>query len=112
MGKVPRQASEIAATDIQMIIFWTGPALDDLAALHSHISNDDPAAADAMVARIVGLVEHQLPSMPASGRLGRVPKTRELVIVGSPYYVPYRVVGDRLEILRVIHGARLWPEGD
>jgi toxin ParE1/3/4 len=93
-----------------MIIVWTALALDDLAALRSYISNDDPTAADAMVRRIVDLVERQLPRMPDSGRPGRVPKTRELVIVGSSYFVPYRIAGDRLEILRVIHGARRWPE--
>ncbi|HLH88791.1 MAG TPA: type II toxin-antitoxin system RelE/ParE family toxin [Xanthobacteraceae bacterium] len=39
-----------------------------------------------------------------------MPQTRELVIVGSPYFVPYRVRGERVEILRVIHGARRWPD--
>jgi toxin ParE1/3/4 len=78
-----------------MTVFWTDPALADLAALHDYIANDDPAAADAMVLRIVDLVERQLPRMPESGRPGRVHKTRELV-----------------EILRVIHGARRWPESE
>jgi len=63
-----------------------------------------------MVQRIVDLVENQLTRMPDSGRPGRVPQTRELVIVGSPYFVPYRVLRDRLEIPRVIHGARRWPD--
>jgi toxin ParE1/3/4 len=93
-----------------MIIVWTDLAIADLAALHGYISNDNPPAADLIVRRIVDLVERQLTRMPESGRPGRVPKTRELVIVGSPCFVPYRVVGDRLEILRVIHGARRWPE--
>jgi len=95
-----------------MILVWTDLAIDDLAALHDFISNDNPSAADLMVRRVVDLVERQLPRMPESGRPGRVPKTRELVIVGSPYFVPYRVTGDRLEILRVIHGARRWPEAE
>lgn len=93
-----------------MIIFWSDPALADLAALHDYISNDNSAAADAMVQRIVDLVERQLPRMPESGRQGRVQKTRELVVSGSPFFVPYRVTADRIEILRVIHGARRWPD--
>lgn len=36
--------------------------------------------------------------------------TRELVITGTPYLVPYRVVGDVIVILRVLHGARQWPD--
>ena len=63
-----------------------------------------------MVRRIVDLAERQLPPMPDSGRPGRLPKTRELVVAGSPYFIPYRVIGDTIEIIRVIHGARPWPE--
>ena len=44
------------------------------------------------------------------GRPGRVPKTRELVVSGTPYLVIYRVKNDRLEVLRVFHGARQWPQ--
>jgi len=93
-----------------MIIVWTDPALADLEALRSFISNDNPRAADTMVKRIVDLVERQLSRMPDSGRSGRVAKTRELVVVGSPYFVPYRVVASTVQVLRVIHGARRWPE--
>ena len=95
-----------------MIIVWTEAALADLAALHAYIANDNPAAADVMLRRIVDLVDRQLPQMPQSGRPGRVPKTRELVISDSPYFVPYRVAGDTIAILRVIHGARRWPDSD
>jgi toxin ParE1/3/4 len=94
-----------------MNIVWTDLALIDLVALHAYISTENPAAADAMVRRIVDLVERQLPQMPESGRPGRVQSTRELVVSGSPYFVPYRVVGGRVEVLRVIHGARRWPDG-
>ena len=44
------------------------------------------------------------------GRPGRVPGTRELVIPGTPYIVPYRVQGEAIQILRVYHSARRWPE--
>ncbi|MEM1168309.1 MAG: hypothetical protein AAGJ08_04285 [Cyanobacteria bacterium P01_H01_bin.35] len=39
---------------------------------------------------------------PEMGRLGQVVGTRELVVIGTPFIVPYRVRGDRLEILAVI----------
>jgi len=47
---------------------------------------------------------------PALGRAGRVAGTRELVVAGTPYVVPYRVRGEAVEILRVFHAARRWPE--
>ena len=93
-----------------MKLLWTELALADLAALHAHISADNAVADDQMLNRIILLAETQLSRMPDSGRLGRVPNTRELVVTGSPYFLPYRIAGEAIHILRVIHGARRWPE--
>jgi toxin ParE1/3/4 len=46
---------------------------------------------------------------PLMGREGRVVGTRELVIGGSPFIAVYRVKKTRVEILRLLHGARRWP---
>jgi toxin ParE1/3/4 len=62
-----------------------------------------------MVDRIATSVE-RLATHPALGRTGRVPGTRELVVSGTPHLVAYRVRGETVEILRVFHGARKWPE--
>jgi toxin ParE1/3/4 len=77
--------------------------------VRSYIAKDNPAAARRIALRIVEAVE-QLPDNPHVGRPGRVPGTRELVIVRTPYIVPYRVHRNALEILRVYHGARRWPD--
>ncbi len=55
-------------------------------------------------------VETLLPDNPEMGRPGRVPGTRELVIPRTPFIVPYRLVGNTIQILRVFHGTRRWPE--
>jgi toxin ParE1/3/4 len=34
---------------------------------------------------------------------------RELVVGCAPYVLPYRVRGDVVEILRVLHGRQRWP---
>jgi len=47
---------------------------------------------------------------PNAGRPGRVHGTRELVITDTPFILPYRVVRNTVQILRVLHGARKWPE--
>ena len=52
-----------------------------------------------------------LAEQPHQGRAGRVPGTRELVITDTPYIIPYRVVEDTVQILRVLHGKRKWPAG-
>ncbi len=93
-----------------MKLVWSPEALEDLAAVRAFIARDNPTAAKKVVERIVSLVSTQLPENPESGRVGRVPDTRELVIASTPFVVPYRLRSDRLEILRVYHAARLWPK--
>ncbi len=46
---------------------------------------------------------------PAMGRPGRVSGTRELVVADTSYLVPYRVRANAVEILRVFHASRKWP---
>ncbi len=50
-----------------------------------------------------------LMEQPAIGRLGRVPNTRELIIDHTPYILPYRVRDNKIEIFRVLHTSRKWP---
>jgi toxin ParE1/3/4 len=47
---------------------------------------------------------------PKLGAPGRIPGTRELVIPKTPYIVPYRVRGTKIEIARVYHTSRRWPD--
>ena len=88
---------------------WTRTALANLDALAAYVAQDDPRAAERLVRKIVASVR-QLEDHPALGRPGRVPGTRELVVPGLPYIVPYRVKGRSLQLLRVLHAARRWPE--
>ncbi len=92
-----------------MRVRWLRRALRNLDEEADYIARDDPQAAAQVVDRIVTSVD-LLATQPALGRPGRVPGTRELIIAGTPYIVPYRVRDDTVEILRVFHGARRWPE--
>ncbi len=89
---------------------WSPEAVADLAALRAYIEQGDPAAAQRVVLHIIRNIEVLLSSRPAIGRPGRVPGTRELVIPNTPYIVPYRLVDNTIQILRVFHSARRWPE--
>ena len=48
-------------------------------------------------------------AFPSAGRPGDVEHTREIVVPGLPYIVVYRELPDRMEVLRVRHGAQLYP---
>jgi toxin ParE1/3/4 len=84
--------------------------LANLNAEAEYIAQDNPEAAAHMVAAVVSAVNH-LAEYPAMGRAGRVPGTRELVALDTPYIIPYRVREGTVEILRVFHAARRWPSG-
>jgi toxin ParE1/3/4 len=91
-----------------MQIRWVRLALNDLEELTEFISQDNPEAAKELVRRIWEVAQ-TLTKHPYAGRAGRVPGTRELVIGGTKYILPYRVVNDEVQVLRVLHGARKWP---
>lgn len=87
---------------------WLKRALAKLEAEAEYISRDSRAGARRVVMAIEQAVQ-LLASHPALGRTGRVEGTRELVVTGTPYIIPYRVREDRVEVLRVFHAARKWP---
>lgn len=89
---------------------WSPEAIDDLAELRAFIEQDDPVAAQRIALHILHNVETLLPANPEMGRPGRVPGTRELVIPRTPFIVPYRLQDQTIQVLRVFHGARRWPE--
>ena len=92
----------------RLSIRWLRTVLRDLEARAAFIAADNPRAAREMVGRVHAAVEH-LRDHPELGRVGRVPGTRELIVAGTPYIVPYRVRGGAVEVLRLFHGAQRGP---
>lgn len=92
-----------------MQVKWLAKALANLTDEADYIAADSPANAKAFFIHILASVD-QLKDHPHLGRAGRVSGTRELVIIGYPYIIPYRIKGDALEILRVFHTSRAWPK--
>ena len=92
-----------------MKLRWSKRAIRRLASIHDYIAKDSPAAASRVAAVIVQSAL-RLQRFPHIGRPGRIEGTRELVIPGLPYIIPYRVVDDVVQIASVIHTSRKWPE--
>ena len=92
------------------MIEWTEQATRQLDQAHDHIalSNGEDVAA-RITMQIVSTVQ-QLEAFPMSGRAGRVPRTRELVIANTPFIAAYAIQKARIVILAVYHGAQRWPE--
>ncbi|HKZ16805.1 MAG TPA: type II toxin-antitoxin system RelE/ParE family toxin [Geobacteraceae bacterium] len=92
-----------------MHIKWTSKARRDLFSVEAYISRDNPTAAVETVLKIITAVE-SISGFADMGRTGRVTDTRELVIPGLPFIIPYRINNSTIIILRVYHTSRKWPE--
>ena len=94
---------------------WSVDALDDLDGIVRHIAAENPQAA----LNVIGRIESTVSALghTATGRPGRVSGTYEKVVAGLPHIIAYatnpRQDGSEcIVILRVIHGARNWPDED
>lgn len=92
-----------------MKILWTQLALRDVQRVWDYLLDARVSVAESVVVGIKKSVEN-LMYHPNMGRPGRIQGTRELVVIGTPYIVPYRIRGDSIQILAVVHTARRWPE--
>lgn len=92
-----------------MRVRWLRQAVTNLTSEAEYIARDNPDAAVRTVAKIIRSAE-ALKRFPSMGRPGRVAGTRELVITGTPYVVPYRIRDNGIELLRVFHASRKWPD--
>jgi toxin ParE1/3/4 len=90
------------------MLVWLRRATVDLDAQLDYIAQDNPGAAieqgDRIAHQVALLAEH-----PEMGRTGRKQGSRELVISRTPFIVVYRIRGERIELLRLLHGAQQWP---
>ena len=92
-----------------MTIVWSPRATKHLAHLRAYIARDNPTAANRIASALLEAVE-RLAELPNLGRPGRVAGTRELVVPGTRYVIPYRLRADRLEVIAVFHARQTWPD--
>jgi addiction module RelE/StbE family toxin len=90
-------------------LLWAQYALSDRDEIFTHIEMENPRAAVQVDQQIV-LAARRIIDFPESGRLGRIAGTRELVISRTPYIAAYVVTAEHVRILRVLHGAQMWPD--
>jgi toxin ParE1/3/4 len=85
---------------------WAQRTQDDLQAIYRFIARDSPRSAEALVDRLLTATE-RLALFPESGRV--VPEFPELgyrEIIVSSYRVLYRLEGDTVWIVAIVHGRR------
>lgn len=91
-----------------MELRWTEEAANDLERIADYLTAHAPERASTL-ARTVYEAPTALLTFPNRGRLGKKEGTRELVLSPLPYIVVYKVVGDVIFVVRILHGAQKWP---
>ena len=90
-------------------VFLTRYAQGDLAEIYDYISSDSPENAAAFILTIedkigsLATMPERAPMIPENALLG----TGHRHLVHGNYRVIFRIQGDSVFVLRIIHGARL-----
>jgi toxin ParE1/3/4 len=89
-----------------MKLIWTDPSIEDLRSIRDYIARDSDYYAADFVEQVILSVERLL-RFPRLGRV--VPEAqdeniRELVY--QNHRIIYRIAGERIEILAIVHGKR------
>ena len=82
-------------------------ALADRDVIMVYIARDNPVAAIDLDLEFEAKAENAR-LRPKLYKAGRVKGTREIVVRPN-YLLVYRVIGDVVEVLRVLHAAQQWP---
>lgn len=93
-----------------MSVVLTADARADLHQIFDYIAVDNLAAAERTTDRILQSL-YMLERFPQLAAEGSIAGTRELSIPRLPYRVIYRIAGDQVQILRILHARRRWPHG-
>jgi toxin ParE1/3/4 len=92
------------------LIEWTEQAARQLDQAYDYIALSNSEEVALRITTQIVVTVQQLAAFPMSGRSGRIPNTRELVISNTPFIAAYTLADDRIVILAIYHGAQQWPE--
>jgi toxin ParE1/3/4 len=92
-------------------VVWLDLAEQDRDAHFEYVAENESVRRAVSYDEKIGTDTMGLADNPKRGREGRKKGTREIVVVRTPFIAVYRVKPrlKRIEIIRLLHGAQLWP---
>jgi toxin ParE1/3/4 len=95
-----------------MKLFWTENARQDLVAIRRYIAADNPTAAKRWIERLRERARNALHAPFADRKVKVREFSRDDVreLIEGNYRIVYQVFADRLVVLTVFEGHRLFPE--
>jgi toxin ParE1/3/4 len=85
-----------------MQIVWLPKALENLKDIKAFIDKESPKSAKMVATKIKNTVSF-LQDNPHMGKLSLVDGFREIPVPNLPFIIPYKVVDDKIVIVRVFH---------
>ncbi|MDP2862355.1 MAG: type II toxin-antitoxin system RelE/ParE family toxin [Desulfobacterales bacterium] len=93
-----------------MRVHWTENAIGHLVNIYEYISINSPTYGKRMVDRITRRSE-QIAEQPLSGRKVQEYDAEDIrELIEKPYRIIYRIKQDQIDVVAVIHGARILPD--
>lgn len=89
---------------------WLKLAIEDMDSHLAWLEGKSDKETANLVAQRIWDPAASLCNMPSRGRPGRVPHTRELQVTKTSCFLVYRLKKEIVEILRVIHSSRSYPD--
>lgn len=93
-----------------MKLYWTETARQDLLSIKRYIANDNPTAAKRWVERLRERARNALHAPLAGRKVPELSRDDIRELIEGNYRIVYQVFADRLVVLTVFEGHRLFPE--
>jgi toxin ParE1/3/4 len=91
-----------------MELRWSEDAANDLECITDYLFEKTPEHAPKLI-RTIYDAPAELLTFPHRGRPGKREGTRESVLSPLPYIVVYRIQGEVIQLVRILHGAQNRP---
>lgn len=96
-------------TPVALPIVWTRRALADLEAIGDFIARDKPLAAARWLERLTAAAERAAEGPMIGRRVPELGRDDLREVLARRYRLVYRVTRERLEVLTIFEGHRLFP---
>lgn len=91
-----------------MRVNWTKSAINDLEIEANYLNRVSPSIEDSFLEDVESGID-LIKEYPELGRIGRVNQTRELILKKFQYILVYLVESSYIDIIRLLHTSRKWP---
>jgi toxin ParE1/3/4 len=91
-----------------MWVNWTKSALKDIENEANYLNKISPSIEDAFLHEVEKSID-LVKKYPELGRIGRVSETREFILKKFQYILVYLIKESCLDIIRLLHTSRKWP---